>query len=596
MRELRRFEEAEAATQAALARFPDDIGLRIDLARLAQAARDLPAAIDRWAAIRAMRPDMLEAWVQAARAMQESWRHEEADALLCDAMLRFPDAPEPAVQYAWMAFDVNRWDDAELRFRHLRERFPALSDGWQGGSAVLRNQFKLDEAAAMLEDGMERFPDLPQFMLEYARLPIARPFAAEKDWPETLRRLARVHERFPEFETGFIEGVRLLQQYGEPDRAEALAQSAGQRLPNSYALAIQYAEAAETRADWPAAITRYTTVKERFPDQPGGDVGLARTLSRESRFDEADTLLLNTMERFPAHPSPFAEYADLAMRRENWAEALKRWTAAVDRFPNEREYAHRKYEAQMRLADADPASSAAMSFLVPAPMPDPDATDRQVSALAMQFESLGGRGLGCEFGIFQRDCGAEPLGLLRWADMPYDMLVETLRNRFAGVGTEEYTELFLNAIGGGRGEYCTRDLRGMMFQRSFVYEDQTTRDKMLVSVIKRLQFLTRKLIADLEEGTKIFVFRLTDRNLTDDEIADLHAAMRAYGDNWLLYVRYEDADHPNGTVELVAPGLMIGYMDRFKLSATNQLSAAPPTASWLTVCRNAYAIWKGGDA
>src|SRR5436309_528289 len=40
--------------------------------------------------------------------------------------------------------------------------------------------------------------------------------------------------------------------------------------------------------------------------------------------------------------------------------------------------------------------------------------------LALQFESLGGTGHGCEFGVFQRSLGVEPLGLLRWADLGPD--------------------------------------------------------------------------------------------------------------------------------------------------------------------------------
>jgi hypothetical protein len=150
-------------------------------------------------------------------------------------------------------------------------------------------------------------------------------------------------------------------------------------------------------------------------------------------------------------------------------------------------------------------------------------------------------------------------------------------------------------VAGGRGEYCTRDRRGMMFMRVFVYEDQAPFEKMQVSTFNRLRFLTRKLIDDLEEGSKIFVFRLTDRDLTTQEIDDLHAAMRAYGNNTLLYVRYEDDAHSNGTVEVVRPGLLVGYMDRFKLSRTDHLSSAPPTASWLAVCRNAYALWRSVD-
>lgn len=226
-----------------------------------------------------------------------------------------------------------------------------------------------------------------------------------------------------------------------------------------------------------------------------------------------------------------------------------------------------------------------------APKPDPEGIDLQVRDLVMQFASLGGLGLGCEFGIFQRNCGAEPLDLLRWADMPYNMLVSALESRFEDVGSPEQTEMFLSAVGGGRSEYCTRDRRGMMFMRTFIYEDEIPFDKMYAATCRRLQFLTRKLIGDLEQGSKIFVFRLTDRYLTTEEIDWLHAAMRRYGDNTLLYVCYEDPAHPNGTVVSVRPGLMIGYMDRFKLSSTDKLSAAVPTASWLAVCKAAYALW-----
>jgi hypothetical protein len=323
-----------------------------------------------------------------------------------------------------------------------------------------------------------------------------------------------------------------------------------------------------------------------------GDVGLARALAGEARFTEAEVMLRDTMARFPAQPAPFAEYAEFATRQENWVEALERWTVAKDRFPQEQGFAHRAYEARMRVTDADP--TAKIANMAAAPMPDPANLDSNVRDLVMQFESLGGRGLGCEFGIFQRDCGAEPLGLLRWADMPYAGLLSALRSRFDGVGSEEHTELFVSKVTGGRGEYCTRDRRDMMFMRVFVYEDQAPFEKMKVSAFNRLKFLTRKLIEDLEEGSKIFVFRVTDRDLTEREIDDLHAAMRGYGDNTLLYVRYEDADHPNGTVEVVKPGLMVGYMDRFKISRTGQLSAAPPTASWIAVCRNAYALWRAG--
>jgi tetratricopeptide (TPR) repeat protein len=592
LRELHRFEEAEAVSLLAMERFPAEAGFRLDHAWLSMTARDWPNAIQRWAKVRELLPDRLEPYVQGSRALREAWRHADAEALLADGIIRFPGNADLVAEHAWLAMGQNRWDEAAVRFQIMRERFPNRPDGWQGGAAILRNQFELKQAEAMLEQAMSRFPDQPQFALDHAQLPIAPAFAEQKDWPETLRRLDRLHAKFPSFETGLIVGARLFKDARLPERAEALVVSGSLRMPDSYALAVLAAEAALDRQDWPLAITRCTDVKNRFPDQPGGDIGLARALAGEKRFAEADDLLLRTIARFPGNTAPLVEAIDLAMAQENWATALQRANDAMTRFPQEKQFAQRAYDARMRLSEGDSAAAVAFAQMAPAPMPDPDSADQQVRNLVMQFESLGGRGLGCEFGIFQRDCGAEPLGLLRWADMPYDMLLATLRNRFEGVGTPEQTELFISAVGGGRGEYCTRDRRGMMFMRAFVYEDQASFDRMQVSSLNRLRFLTRKLIEDLETGSKIFVFRLTDRNLTGAEIDDLHAAMRSYGDNTLLYVRYEDDAHPNGTVEAVKPGLLIGHMDRFKLSPSNQLSSAPATASWLAVCRNAYALWR----
>ena len=76
--------------------------------------------------------------------------------------------------------------------------------------------------------------------------------------------------------------------------------------------------------------------------------------------------------------------------------------------------------------------------------------------LAMRFESLGGTGHGCEFGLFQRHFGAEPLGLLRWADLSHHLLTRALESRFDGVGLPENTIVFNPA---GSDEWWTKDTR-----------------------------------------------------------------------------------------------------------------------------------------
>ncbi|WP_158932943.1 hypothetical protein [Acidisphaera sp. S103] len=210
--------------------------------------------------------------------------------------------------------------------------------------------------------------------------------------------------------------------------------------------------------------------------------------------------------------------------------------------------------------------------------------------IAIKFESLGGSGHGPEFAIFQQHLGAQSDGLLAWADLGADLLTGALESRFDGVGLEETTIAFAPVHSD---EWWTKDKRYWMAMRSFLKTDQVDTDQATSQACRRLQSLRRALIADLEAGEKIFVFKTLYRNLTEAEIDRLHAAVRAYGDSTLFYVRYADDGHPNGTVEAVKPGLLVGYIDRFKLSRSNQLSSAPPISSWLAICRKAYSVWPG---
>jgi hypothetical protein len=185
------------------------------------------------------------------------------------------------------------------------------------------------------------------------------------------------------------------------------------------------------------------------------------------------------------------------------------------------------------------------------------------------------------------DASSELLGLLRWADLAPHLLAEALEQEFEGVGLVENTILFVPP--GDRPEYWTRDSRYWMAMRTFVAADATSEEQMREQVCRRLQFLRDKLIGDLRASAKIFVFKVIERNLTDQEIGRLHAAMRRYGDNTLLYVRYQDEEHPNGIVEVAADGLMIGYIDRFAHSKTDE-NLGPATQSWVALCKAAHAL------
>ena len=139
-------------------------------------------------------------------------------------------------------------------------------------------------------------------------------------------------------------------------------------------------------------------------------------------------------------------------------------------------------------------------------------------------------------------------------------------------------------------EYGTLDKRYGMAMHTFVNQTDMAPEKMFVQSCRRLRFLRQKLIEDLAAAKKVFVYKITERNLRDDEIASIFDAMRTHGRPTLLYVRYSDAEHPNGTVEEVLPELLIAYIDRFAVSKAG-LRTAPNTLSWAAICTHAYDIW-----
>ena len=159
-----------------------------------------------------------------------------------------------------------------------------------------------------------------------------------------------------------------------------------------------------------------------------------------------------------------------------------------------------------------------------------------------------------------------------------------LDNGFADLGDPANMQFGLDS--GEPREYVLQDRAYGLVFHTFIHEGQAVESELIEQQAARLLFLRRKLLEDLAEGEKIFVVK-RNGEITEPEALALHAALRRHGPNTLLYVVQGDSEHPLGTVERVAPGLLRGYVDRF----------APPSnahdlslGAWLAVCVNAGRI------
>jgi hypothetical protein len=208
-------------------------------------------------------------------------------------------------------------------------------------------------------------------------------------------------------------------------------------------------------------------------------------------------------------------------------------------------------------------------------------TGLDFAQMALNFESMGEN---CEFGLVQRHCGAEPLGLLRFSSTFMRSLIRGLDTDFEGLGEPDDVEPYLS--GDAPREYMIHEKKFGLTYHSFIYEGQRSVWLMREQEAARMKYLRREFVDELGEGDKIFVYK-RNAPVTDEEVLPLLMALRRRGDNTLLWVVPTERNRPAGSVEVMMPGLLKGYMDRF---APEDDAYDFSFENWMKVCANALAL------
>jgi hypothetical protein len=199
--------------------------------------------------------------------------------------------------------------------------------------------------------------------------------------------------------------------------------------------------------------------------------------------------------------------------------------------------------------------------------------------LVMQFQSLGDN---CEFGIVQRRCGAEPLGLARFAAFHHPQLLSALSRKLADFG--EDIEIVIGNVETGGTEFHARDRTYGLHYHTGHTTASFTATEMLERERVRMGFLKRKFLEDLERAATIWVIKRNDP-LPLATVEKVFSLLRGFGPNTLLWAVAANDEHPPGSVETLEAGLLKGYVARF---APYDRATEVHTESWLELCRNAY--------
>src|SRR5947209_267458 len=123
--------------------------------------------------------------IESARVARDSGDFAAADALLTEAIERFPAERNLVLEHAWVAHVRHDWPEAAKRWSRVRESHGSYAVGYSAGAAALRETGRFDEAEALLIGAISRFPDEAQPAIEFALVAHAR-----RDWGVAIGRWA----------------------------------------------------------------------------------------------------------------------------------------------------------------------------------------------------------------------------------------------------------------------------------------------------------------------------------------------------------------------------------------------------------------------
>jgi tetratricopeptide (TPR) repeat protein len=551
----------------------------------------------------------------AARQLVRQNRIAEASAMIEAALKRTPRHRMVLASAAEIADRAGNLDVALQRWELVRKFNPERPDGYVGALRTIRRYSRLDLAPPIVEEGLMRVGDDAEFLAEAAKTAagsynhakahefwqravalnpenagyalFAVTAAALADAAGSMPRPAQLkliiqgledhHNRFPDHIPAYTSHINTLRDLGQLDEANRLCDAISQRFPNDLPLFLARMSLRDDAQQYDVALQETTAFRERVSRSAKVEAAYIRALSRAGRTQDAEQIAAEARTLYHADRDILLEFARIASRQADWNECVARLREASSLLPNDRVIARELQVSQLQQGETDTQ-----------PAPATPAGEPVANPLYDRFESLGGTGMGCEFGLIQRSMGSNSVGLLRWASTNPTELITALETEFEGVGADEFTVVTTRPFALGSQEYITRDRRYGMVAHTFIKTSEVPADRMYQQTCRRQRFLRGKILEDLRAAEKIFVYR--PESLIDDEtISALHRALGRYADNAMLCVMRAHDAYEGGFLRVLRPGLYVGYVSRFARDPEN--TAGSDVASWTAICSQADALW-----
>lgn len=162
----------------------------------------------------------------------------------------------------------------------------------------------------------------------------ARERTSARDWSSALSLTEDIRRVDGRNLVGWLVGGLAFRRLSRFDEADDLLSRAVSLFPNHFQPAVDFAWSATERGDRDEALRRWSLAKERHSDRPAVWTGFALGLRQLRRFDEAESVLQEAIQRFPTDIQAYLDYARVADERNDSQEALERWDLVRRYFPH----------------------------------------------------------------------------------------------------------------------------------------------------------------------------------------------------------------------------------------------------------------------
>ncbi len=260
LRDLGRFEEADTLLTEAIGRFPQAAEPLIEFAWVAHRARNWDEALARWERVRLKFVHPV-GYTNASSTLVSAGRLEDADALLSQAIERFPDSRDCVHDHAWIALHGGRWQEALGRFQRAIARFPDTPTLYVGAASCLRKLQRHPEADLCLTEAVQRFPDDITLLRDWTAV------ACEQfDWETAFKRADLIASKYRDRPEGHTLSIHILTQMKDYVEAEVRSIIAMAKFPDNAEIYKSHAAIAAHRGLADEAAKRYRSFRERFPE------------------------------------------------------------------------------------------------------------------------------------------------------------------------------------------------------------------------------------------------------------------------------------------------------------------------------------------